>query len=244
MVSGPKSTSPSPILNSLAESPDIAERVFGYISDPRDLLRLHYAIKDLRQSGRLGRLLPGLRELQFLGLNSWIVKVKLLPPTLEFTSNTDKPTDSAIRYMHLPPVIPDPTYALLKRLVRANSARSPDLGEKMMRVLTVARLGDELLERFRFLQRTRKRHEIEDSGERARLMAEECAMSDAVGERIDMIRNGEGSACVLCFDQVGYYPFDEDSKDPVYGDNTRICMNCHLHERTDLRRADEYGWGY
>ncbi|KAK8193859.1 uncharacterized protein BKA78DRAFT_295144 [Phyllosticta capitalensis] len=203
LVSVPKSNSPSAILNGLADNPDITERVFAYLNGRWDLL-------------------------------SWTAKLRLLPPSRKYANGTDKPTREAIEFIRNSKspssVLVDftlnenSTYADLTRFLEYERAherreRQGRLDRHLDASLRIARLADDYVEQMRVLEQIRKRHEIDDAEQRKRLMAEECAISDAVGEGIDAIREGrDPSACAICFD--GRRAIDTRSF------IAPICVNC------------------
>ncbi|KAK8240860.1 hypothetical protein HDK90DRAFT_480908 [Phyllosticta capitalensis] len=234
LVSVPKSNSPSAILNGLADNPDITERVFAYLKGRWDLVSLHLAVQPLRQSGQLGRLLPGFREIPFLKQLSWTAKLRLLPPSRKYANGTDKPTREAIEFirnskspssvfidftLNENSTYADLTHFLEYERVHERRERQGRLDRHLDASLRIARLADDYVEQMRVLEQIRKRHEIDDAEQRKRLMAEECAISDAVGERIDAIREGrDPSACAICFD--GRRAIDTRSF------IAPICVNC------------------
>ncbi|KAK7537353.1 uncharacterized protein J3D65DRAFT_603342 [Phyllosticta citribraziliensis] len=207
-----KPNTSSAILNGLCGYPDITEKVFQHL-ELCEIHSLYHAVQPLRRLNKLGRLLPGLRELPYLGLNSWAEKARLLPPSRQCANNTDRPSRDAIDFMsgclswHMRKFLLCEDAAKIERVTYVklrDSIMKGWLVKKLDRNAEaswrVARLADGVFQHIRLLERIRRRHEVADKNERERLMAEECALSDAIGERIDALRNGNFVwGCPVCF---------------------------------------------
>ncbi|KAK7541896.1 hypothetical protein IWX92DRAFT_227824 [Phyllosticta citricarpa] len=178
-----KASSSSAILNGLAAYPDMTETLFEYLN-PEDLLQLHHAVESLRKLDKIGRLLPGIRELPYLRRESWTAKIKHLQSSRQRANNTDKPSHEAIKFMscsgswHLEKFIlckktdiEKLTYVKLEDgIMRGRPVKRLD--PRVEQSWRIVRLGDEILRKIRLLKRMRTRQKVDYEDERKRLVAE------------------------------------------------------------------------